>query len=234
MEYYTFRRIMRSVKRRSSIAECRKTHKEYEASLYTAPVEDNEATAKEFINAMFKNSQPFNLCFSECTTQIAPTVAFTQQYYDEPRCKEQEGKTQMNTNTERDYLARRVETVYYELEAGLAKQFHLHGNTNPPTYKQMIDWVKNDKFTLDVKITAKIDAIEADEPYYGSFLDGIVWNGAGFSADREGYNVARKVLVTARTTARDIVMTQDATAGLAALNAFEAWTYTAPAVAPAA
>lgn len=179
----------------------------------------------------------FDLCFmDECPpTPALPTLGDILGCKPSTRCQEQEGKTQMNTNTERDYLARRVESVSYDLDSKLEKQFNLGKNTNPRTYKDLIDWVTNGKYTLDTKITGKIDAIVADdETYYGSSFDGIVWTGAGFTVDHAGYVIARKAMQAARTVARDVVMTQDATAGLAALNAFEAWTYTAPAVTPTA
>lgn len=176
----------------------------------------------------------FDLCFMDNLCPSTPATC-SAAMADINRCEKQEGKTQMNTNTERDYLARRVESVSYDFDSKLEKQFNLGKNTNPRTYKDLIDWVTNGKYTLDTKITGKIDAIIADdETYYGSSFDGIVWTGAGFTVDHAGYVIARKAMQAARTVARDVVMTQDATAGLAALNAFEAWTYTAPAVTPVA
>lgn len=143
-------------------------------------------------------------------------------------CKqEQEGTTPMNT--ERDYLNRRLDETVRKLDQNLSKQFHLGESTAPKTYKEMIDWIKNDKFEIDKKQAKMIDLyIEEDNVYYGSFLDGIVWTGAGFKNDREGYDAAYKVMRKAFQEAKDIVNTSDAAAGLKALQEFEAWTYEVP------
>lgn len=209
-------------------------HREYNA---TKPNPDDDVSVAKFLDTkelMNNCKQPFPVSIFDACVNI-PVRASTTTCCEAIPYEKQEGKTQMNTNTERDYLARRVECVSYDLDSKLEKQFNLGKNTNPRTYKDLIDWVTNGKYTLDTKITGKIDAIVADdETYYGSSFDGIVWTGAGFTVDHAGYVIARKAMQAARTVARDVVMTQDATAGLAALNAFEAWTYTAPAVTPVA
>ena len=142
--------------------------------------------------------------------------------------EKQEGTTPMNTNTERDYLNRRVLDVYHALKRDLAKQFHIDENTAPKTYKEMIDWIKNDKFEIDKKHAKLVDAhVEADCHYYGSFLDGIIWTGAG-KVDHEGFEVAHEALSKALQEAKDVINTSDAAAGLKALKEFEGWEYVAP------
>lgn len=147
--------------------------------------------------------------------------------------KQEVENTMITANTERSYLDRRLNEVFYTHERELQKQFHLGENTAPKTYKDVIDWIKNDKFTLNAKETKRIDLyVDEEGTYYGSFLDGIVWNGAGFTVDHDGFVAGAKVLKKALQDARDVVNTSDATAGLKALQDFQSWTYTAPVAAP--
>jgi hypothetical protein len=148
------------------------------------------------------------------------------QFYGLECCNEQEGTTPMNTNTERDYLNRRVSNVFSTLDRSLEKQFHLGENTYPKTYKELIDWIKNDKYELDKHQTKIIDAcVEENGQFYGAFYEGIIWTGCGFKVDRKGYDTAREVLCKEYQAVKDVINVSDAAAGLKALQEFEAWTY---------
>lgn len=148
---------------------------------------------------------------------------------DDLCCNKQEGTTPMNTNSERDYLNRRVGEINRIHDRDLAKQFHLGENTQPKTYKEMIDWIKNDKYEIDKKLAKRIDSyVDDDGVYFGTFLDAIIWTGCGFKVDREGYDTAHEALCKARRETLDVINVSDAAAGLKALQEFEAWTYEVP------
>lgn len=155
--------------------------------------------------------------------------------------KEQQGNTPMaycNSTTpaksdaqvQRDYLTGRLREVRYIVSDGLINMFNLHVNQQPKTYKELIDWIKNDKFTLDTKRTAKIDAFVGDGDWYGSYFDGIIFTGSGKPKDYDGYTAATVEMDKAYTAAMDVIVTGDAAAGLAALQKFEAFV---PSNAPA-
>lgn len=170
--------------------------------------------------------------FGCCTTASTPVRPSVIAWLDDCECeKKQEGKTPMTTNTERDYLARRLTEVHYELIHELTKTYNIGVYTGPRTYKELIDFITNNKYTLDTKRTTVVDAQVADEEYWATnAMEGIIWNGRGVE-DRKTYDLAKKALEDAKVTARDVIMTSDAAAGLAAFNTFKTWTYTAPAVA---
>lgn len=147
-------------------------------------------------------------------------------------CKqEQEKEDTMNYNeieASRRYLTGRVNDVGYTIREALNVQFNLDKKERPQSYAELIAAIKNDQYTLDAKMTAKIDAVVAqDGYYYGSMLDGIKWKLPN-QPDYDGYNTAEKAMVKAQTAARDVIQTGTPADGLKALQDFEAWTYTPP------
>lgn len=185
------------------------------------------------LNIRNKVPSTINLAQVEMAMIAAIPQPFVTCYYDEPpaNCKtacckqEQEGTTPMNT--ERDYLNRRLNEVSNSFDRDLRKQFHIDENDGPRSYKELIDWIKNDKFKINAKIAKAVDVyFEEDGIYYGSFLEGIIWTGRGWTSDRLGYNVAREAMLKAHTVAKDTVNTGDAAAGLKALQDFQSWMYT--------
>lgn len=138
-------------------------------------------------------------------------------------CQKEENPMTCDTNTERAYLKRQLEQATYAKRNDLLKMFHVHDTISPRTYAELIDWVKTGKYTLNTKETAKVDAAVAADGWYGSFVDGILWNGRGFTNDWAGYHAAEEVRVQQQTIAERIIMTGTAAEGLAALQAFEAW-----------
>lgn len=133
-----------------------------------------------------------------------------------------------DTATQRDYLLSRLSNAAYPKYNELDKLFHRFVDNTPKTYKDLIDAIKNDKFTIDAKIAKRVDAAadaERDEDecnynYRGPFY-GIVWAGDQF--DDKAWLAARNESEKQQRAAKDIIMTGDAAAGLAALQAFEAW-----------
>jgi hypothetical protein len=160
----------------------------------------------------------------------------------------QEGKTPMRYNetnayasvsapksdiaVQREYLLARLNDAWYPKERQLEQFFNLYADNTPKTYKDMIDAIKNGKYTIDKKIEKNLETHLEDteddefggELYWGP-LYGIIWDGP--KIDRDGYNKAREAARVEKTKANDIIMTGDGTAGLAALQAFEAWMPTA-------
>lgn len=184
--------------------------------------------------------QPFELA---PLPEAVPCVQ-TQAYEDLEKyiCPKQEGKTPMrnyndayasanitsprsDTAVQRDYLLGRLNQAEYPKQHSFMKLFNLHVDNAPKTYKELVDAIKNDKFSLDAKIVKKVDNFsDEDNPEgynpYGPFF-GIVWDGP--KPDPEGYAVASKDLTKQFTAAKDTIMTSDATTGLKALQDFEAW-----------
>lgn len=146
-------------------------------------------------------------------------------------CCNQEKEDTMNYNeieASRKYLNQRASETFYKKEQDLSDQFNIRKPERPQTYKDLIDAIKNGNYELDTKKTARIDGYVEEEGYYfGSMLDGIVWK-LPDGPDRDGFDAAYKVAKAALTAAKDVINTQDSSAGLKALQDFEAWTYTAP------
>lgn len=127
-----------------------------------------------------------------------------------------------DTETTRDYLLNRLEIATYPKRNELHKLFNIGVDNSPKTYKELIDIIKNDKYTIDAKIAKRLDAEEEQEIediYWGSTY-GIIWPGP--VEDLKGYRAAMTEMDKQATAARDVIMT-DASAALKALQAFEAW-----------
>ena len=160
---------------------------------------------------------------------------------DSPCVKiKKEGKTPMRYNdnyahasvtapksdaaVQREYLLERLDSAYYPKVSSFETLFNLYVDNSPKTYKQLIDAIKNGKYTIDPKVEKRLAAAEEENGarYWHSMIQGIIWDGP--QPDQKGYEKALEDLRLESTKARDIIMTGDAAAGLAALQAFEAWT----------
>ena len=161
-------------------------------------------------------SQNTNFISSLCITPAPAECA-------KPHCKEEEN-SMTTQNTERDYLRRELTNVSYAKEDELAKMFRIHNLDTPQTYKDLIDAIKNGKYTLDEKVTKKVDAYieEHGRSGWGPFY-GIKFN-LDNAPDYDGFHKAIAERNRQRTIAERIIMTGDAAAGLKALQDFEAWT----------
>lgn len=112
----------------------------------------------------------------------------------------------------------------------LSELFNLGEDGRPKTHLQLIDAIKNDKFSLDDKVVKRLkrlqdDLGEDDEDFldgYGPFY-GIVFTGFPQS-DRKGYDAAVKELEALTKATKDTIMVKSPADGLAALQALEAWT----------
>jgi hypothetical protein len=124
----------------------------------------------------------------------------------------------------RRYLNDRVQSIFYDKRDAFAKQFNINGRLIPSTYKELIDAIKNDKYTLDTKRTSQIDSWAEDDEFYGSPIDGITFK-LDNAPDCDGYDAAVKAAEKAKIAAKDVINTGSAADGLKALQDFEAWTY---------
>lgn len=140
-----------------------------------------------------------------------------------PINKEEEDS--MTTNNERTYLNNRSNDVFYAHRDTIADKFRINNSDQPKTYKELIDAIKNDKYTIDEKMAKRVDVAAEDGGYipWGNTC-GIKFN-LPTAPDWDGHSKAAAELEKARTVAKDIINTQDAAAGLKALQDFEAWTF---------
>lgn len=127
---------------------------------------------------------------------------------------------------QREYLLDRLQSAHYPKIHSMVEHFNLHVNNTPKTYKELIDTIKKGKYTLDEKITKKIDAQEDDDSddcdvYYDGPFYGIVWDGP--QPDRKGYMTALEEINKMYQAAKDTIMVSDAAEGLKAIQKFEAW-----------
>ena len=131
---------------------------------------------------------------------------------------------QSDTATSRNYLVDRLGNARYPKLSELREFFNLRVDNTPKTYKELIDAIKNDKFTIDKRVAAKLEAREEDDEDSFTFdgaLYGIIWDGP--QADFKGYEAAEGEMTKQFTKAKDVVMVKSAEDGLAAIEAFEAW-----------
>ncbi len=261
MYFNKFRRIVQDYCREFNIrfpskSYYKRLHRDYNASLKTAPVEDNDITVAQFLDENMKD--PVNKLedFIEMVGflgieeyQIEMITTFDQlwvqeaQFASTPKCMpvpqpvcnypsmekkmgckktKEEVENTMTTNSERDYLVRRIREIHNEITNRLYSQFRMSNSDSPQTYKELIDAITNKQYSLDEKMTARVDAGEAN--YYGPFY-GFVWNMPD-APDSKGYEAAHKAARKAYQDALDIIQTSDAAAGLAAMKAYADWTYT--------
>jgi hypothetical protein len=176
------------------------------------------------------------------TNYLAPLPAKCPEPYGQVKT---EGKTPMRYNEttsyasvsapksdiaiQRDFLLSQLADAWYPKERELEKFFNLYVDNTPKTYKEMIEAIKNDKFTIDPKAKKVVEMDEDEDDDFGPCfhgpLYGIIWDGP--QPDRDGYAKARDEARKQKTAAERVIMTADGTAGLAALQAFEAWMPTA-------
>jgi hypothetical protein len=143
--------------------------------------------------------------------------------------QEQEVENTMTTTyneieASRKYLNGRVQSTFWTKRDELSQQFRIHNPETPKTYKELIDAIKNDLYTLDTKRTAKIDAyVEEEDDWYGNAFDGIKFN-LPTAPDRDGFNAAVKELDKKVQDVKDVINVSSPEAGLKALQELEAWT----------
>lgn len=151
--------------------------------------------------------------------------------------KQEEGNNPMNyatatvqagtteTQDQRKYLTKRLETVYYEKESPLYAQFGLSDDLPPAGPKEIAERLKEGKYTI--KGADKDDEFSGYR--YWGIGDLIRWRDPAKKADTEGYEAALKDLNAKRQAALDTIKIDEPKAGLDAIKALEAWTPTGAA-----
>lgn len=132
---------------------------------------------------------------------------------------------QSDFDTTREYFISRLESLKYPKDRKLRDLFNLYVDNTPKTYKDLIDAIKGDKYTLDAKATDKVDAaVEENDEGYSPYVVfyGITWNGP--QPDRKGYDTATKDTQSAYLLAMDTIMASPDAAGmLGAVTSFDTW-----------
>jgi len=128
-----------------------------------------------------------------------------------------------DTAVQRDFLLSELAKADYPKDKELRSLFNLYVDNTPKTYKDMIAIIQAGTYTIDPKIAKQIESgLEKDEDFcYGGPMHGIIWPGP--VSDYDGFNVASVEKTKQFAAAKRIIMTDDAKAGLAAIQAFEAW-----------
>lgn len=188
-----------------------------------------------------RNGFQIGLAPLSCTTQAAPWPEKSR--LCEMLCEiKKEGKTPMknyndsyacasvstaksDTAVTRDYLLNRLDKASYPKRQDFEKLFNLGVDNQPNTFVKLIEAIKGGKYTVDPKVEKTLAASEANgERWYGGAFHGIIWDGP--KEDYEGYGKAVEEMNNLQVKTRDQIMVKDGEAGLAALEAFEAWTPT--------
>lgn len=133
-------------------------------------------------------------------------------------CNKEEGKIPMKTETEtqRDYLAYRLNDVFYKLEDDLYTQFHLRVNP-PKNFEEAVERIKAGEYTIK----------DGDKKRgtYGNPFAYMNWRKPGEEEDRAGFDEAMKALYKAKQEANDKVKIVDPKEGLEVLNEFKNWKF---------
>ena len=220
-----------------SLAASKKLYAEYIGDMYMYDdvghwVEENEIIFKDYEPMKSKVSPPStpkttsnnNLSFGSIwvTTQSTPVTVVSD--WNIPK-KEVENTMKVKTDetVKRDYLCGRINDLRYTKRADLQEVFNLYKDSRPRTYKELIEYIKEGKYTLDENRTKVIDANAENEDFYNDPFDGIKFT-ARPSSDWEGFNAAMKDYEKEQQKAKDAVMSGDYDKGLAAIQALEAWT----------
>ena len=145
-----------------------------------------------------------------------------------PCCEKQEVENTMTNETERSHLCNRVREVTYIHERKLVDDFKPYESELPKNYKELIEWIKKDKYELNEKRCKYIDSLFEGFDEDAMDLNFNCFDGINFTArkkDTDGWNEANKALNKAKQSALDVIKTLEPTQGLKALQEFETWTY---------
>lgn len=134
-----------------------------------------------------------------------------------------------SNNSEREYLLERLSELKREkIDAAWTAA---NKPRQPHTWDQLVAAITGNKFTLDQKRldVAKEDFGDEWANHYNMFAF-VKWTDyTGF--DSKTFEATKKAINVEHVKAKDTISVMDPTAGLAALQAFDAFTYTAPATA---
>jgi hypothetical protein len=124
----------------------------------------------------------------------------------------------------RDYLNDRVSSIFWKKDDELRRQFGLIDDDRPETVTDLLARIAAGKFTISED---KKDSVDYDPIRF------IKWRDPSVKEDQAGYRLAHAASEKQSTAIRDAIAVLDPKDALAAVQAYEAWTYKAP-VTPAA
>jgi hypothetical protein len=167
--------------------------------------------------------------YSLATTEVCQSPGWN--------CKQEEGNNPMNyatatvqastteTQDQRKYLEKRLQSVFYEKDAPLYADFGLRDDDPPSTPEELEDRIKAGRFIIRGKKTDAGKFDDDDDVYYGygGWASLIRWRDPAKKADLDGYENAKTALGNARQEAMDIVKIKDVEAGLEAVKALKDW-----------
>jgi hypothetical protein len=116
-----------------------------------------------------------------------------------------------------NYLDSRAYSVRNTHDYKLERQFGMRDDADPETAEEMIERIKAGKYQL----------IDKKDRGYRSAYGQILWRDPSIEKDPEGYRKAAEALSNELTKTRDAIRILSPEAGLAALQAFESWSFTA-------
>lgn len=119
---------------------------------------------------------------------------------------------------QRKYLAQRADDIYYVKKTEARKTFGLEDTPQPKTVKEFIEFIKNDKFTVEEKYLDR-----RATPYCAT--DYIRFRDPSIKEDQAGYDAFKDAISKALKTLKDDIVILDPKEGLEKLREFEAATF---------
>lgn len=116
---------------------------------------------------------------------------------------------------QRKYLKDRARDIYSNKSDEIQTAFNIYADSPPHTAEDLVDRIKNGKFTLPTPERLK-------EIKYWSVMEQIDWRDPAKPADQAGADAAQKKLSEAYTVVKDDVMIAPTDKALESVRAFEA------------
>lgn len=120
---------------------------------------------------------------------------------------------------QRKYLAQRADEIYSAKKDEARKHFGLVDAPQPKTVKEFIDFIKEDKFTVEEKY------LDRKLPYTGYAPEFIRFRDPSIKEDQAGYDAFKDAASKALKTLKDDIVILDPKEGLEKLREFEAATF---------
>lgn len=151
-----------------------------------------------------------------CKPWQTKTKAPAQNKEEKDMCYASAATINVADNTEKDqrkYLKSRLYDAFYEKKADAKRKFGLVDDKAPANAEELIDRIKNGKFTVTPK--------EQRSRWEGPF-EAIRWRDPSVKEDKDGYEAAKAELEKAFKEAEDVIVIKTPSEGLDAVKAFQA------------
>ena len=117
-----------------------------------------------------------------------------------------------------NYLETRLYMLAEDKSMSFQRQYGLRDDTTPVTPKELVERIQSGMFVIPEEKSEHTH-------YYGNAVNHIRWRDPAKVEDQAGYEKASKALNAERTKVQDAIQILEPAAGLAAVQAFENWTY---------